>query len=302
MLLIQKEDQPNATLDAYRSSLHSFYSARVHDVDFVKESQEILANVNAWVREHTKDLIPKILQEPPSPDMRAILLNAIHFKGKWEKPFDKENTQPLVFFNRGSSSQADQKQTDFMTAYKKKFNYLKKQICGGKSVQLLELPYEGEEVSMVVVLPDERDGLKDIISCESLVPDVLYSVKELGIQQKRKVHEVLLPKFELETEYDLNDQLISLGMKDIFDEEKADLSGITGRRDLYVSLVKHKAVVKVDEEGTEAAAVTAVMMNYCLSVEIELERIEFRADHPFLFFIVDRVSRVILFAGTLVSL
>ena len=109
MLLIQKEDQPNATLDAYRSSLHSFYSARVHDVDFVVESEEIVEDVNAWVRMHTKDLIPTILQPPLSPDTRAILLNAIHFKGKWEDPFDKSETQELVFFNNGSSDNADQK-------------------------------------------------------------------------------------------------------------------------------------------------------------------------------------------------
>ena len=291
-VLIQKEAKGNQVLDKYRSDLQTSYASQVDDVDFAKDAVKILGTVNGWVKKNTKELIQSILTEPPPSSTRLILLNAVYFKGKWDKPFEKNLTQPMPFFNRGTD---EEKQTDFLIHYNKKHGYSKGTV-GGQQVQVLEMTYDGSSKSMIIVLPDKRDGLKEMIAADSFLTDV--SKVDADLRQRKL--DLFMPKFKFETEYDLNNDLSEMGISDIF-TSSADLSAIAGRKDLLVSLVKHKAVVKVDEEGTEAAAVTAVMVMRCCMVMEPDEKIELRADHPFLFLIKDKRSNLTLFLGKVES-
>ena len=154
----------------------------------------------------------------------------------------------------------------------------------------LELPYKGQKLSMIILLPYEKDGLAPLE--ENLSAENLHAVNELF--RMGPVKTVLsLPKFKLEDSFDLGGTLGDLGMSDLFNMAKADLSGIDGKGQLYVSKVVHKAFINVDEEGSEAAAATAVVIQ-----KRSLPRIEvFNADHPFLFFIRENDTGSILFVG-----
>lgn len=290
-LLVQKEQQENEVLQKYKSDLKSLYSAEADDVDFAADGSKIMKTVNDWVKENTKNLIETILSEPPGADTKLILLNAIYFKGKWEKPFDKDMTTKINFFNRG----ADEFETDFMIKYRKKYQYASAEV-GGQKVQMIELPYEDETTGMVIILPEKTNGLKDMIGNEKLEAD-LKNVLSLDstIEFRSEEVNIFIPKFKFETEYNLNETLTKMGIADIF-TTRADLSGISGRKDLLVSLIKHKAMVKVDEEGTEAAAATMVIMARMCALSRH-EPINFRADHPFLFAIRDKKTGLVLFIG-----
>ncbi|NXL32284.1 ILEU inhibitor, partial [Glaucidium brasilianum] len=164
-------------------------------------------------------------------------------------------------------------------------------------VRVLELPYEGRELSMIILLPDDIEddftGLQKLekqLTLEKLRewtrPEHLYSAD---------VH-VRLPKFKLEESYDLKSDLAAMGLLDVFDSGKADLSGMSGARDLFLSKIVHKAFVEVNEEGTEAAAATAGIAMLCMAIEED-----FNADHPFLFFIRHNPTQSILFLGRYTS-
>ncbi|NXC69290.1 ILEU inhibitor, partial [Anhinga rufa] len=164
-------------------------------------------------------------------------------------------------------------------------------------IRVLELPYDGRELSMIILLPDDIEddstGLQKLekqLTLEKLQewtgPEHLYSTD---------VH-VHLPKFKLEESYDLKSDLAAMGLLDLFDSGKADLSGMSGARDLFLSKIVHKAFVEVNEEGTEAAAATAGIGMLCMVIEED-----FNADHPFLFFIRHNPTRSILFFGRCAS-
>ncbi|NXE15189.1 ILEU inhibitor, partial [Lophotis ruficrista] len=162
-------------------------------------------------------------------------------------------------------------------------------------VRVLELPYDGRELSMIILLPDDIEDdstglqkLEEQLTLEKLQEwtEHLYSTD---------VH-VCLPKFKLEESYDLESDLAAMGLLDVFDRDKADLSGMSGARDLFLSKIVHKAFVEVNEEGTEAAAATAGIAMLCLAIEED-----FNADHPFLFFIRHNPTQSILFVGRYAS-
>ncbi|GBN71045.1 Leukocyte elastase inhibitor B [Araneus ventricosus] len=165
-----------------------------------------------------------------------------------------------------------------------------------ENFQALELPYKGENVSMLVLLPNQRDGLRSLV--RNLTPEKLGEVQR---QLYRREVDVSLPKFKLEFEEELSEEVRALGANEIFRAGSADFSGMTPSRDAFVSQVLQKAVIEVNEEGSEAAAVTGITSNRMGLIE---ERPEFTADHPFLFAIVERGSRsnMILFLGRVKNL
>jgi serpin B len=165
-----------------------------------------------------------------------------------------------------------------------RFHYAECELC-----QVLELPYAGDALSMAVLLPKERDGLADLE--EALSPEALAGW--LGRPARRKV-EVTLPRFRLTQQFRLDGVLQKMGMAEVFCPGTADLSGMNGRRDLFVSAVVHKAFVDVNEEGTEAAAATGVVVGLTAAPKPPPE---FRADHPFVLLIRHRPSGSILFMG-----
>ena len=210
-----------------------------------------------------------------------MLVNAIYFKGKWTHQFKENATREAPFFLAGVGN-ADTAKLMHQTA---NFNYAETD-----GLQMLELSYAGNDVSMVVLLPRQMDGLKALE--ESL------NEKQLNgwiAQLRSREVNVFLPKFKLTQQFSLSHTLAGMGMTDAF-SANANFSGMDGMRDLYISAVVHKAFVDVDEKGTEAAAATGVAIS-ALAMRRPQPVPTFRADHPFLFLIRDTHSGSILFIG-----
>jgi serpin B len=259
------------------------FGAGLNQVDFKGASEAARQEINAWVEKQTQDKIKDLLKEGTvDPTTRLVLTNAIYFKGDWNSRFKKDLTRDQPFEDgKGNKVNAP------LMHQVAKFNY-----ADGGTVQLLEMPYVGKELSMVVLLPKKPDGLGELE--KSLTADQLTGW--LGKLHEEEV-EVTLPRFKTTSEFRLNDQLTALGMKKAFVAGQADFSGMNGKDDLYIGFVVHKAFVDVNEEGTEAAAATGVGVKR-LSLPV---RPVFRADHPFVFLIRDTRNGSILFLGRLVD-
>lgn len=239
--------------------------------------------INDWASKNTNGKIPKVLEPGDiTPLVKLVLTNAIYFKGDWVKTFDKENTQEAQFYQSNKSTS-----TCSLMVAKDNFKYAQFDGC-----QAIELPYSGDDLSMVVLLPKIESSLRQML--QSL------NMKELDTQLralKNQQVELWLPKFKLETSYELKDVLMQMGMNAPFN--RADFSKMTqDKTPLEISRIIQKAFVEVNEKGTEAAAVTVVMM----ATESSINRHEviipqFRADRPFLFFIRDKQTGAILFTG-----
>ena len=261
------------------------YHSKSENVDF-GNSGKVTKEINDWVSEETHKKVKDLIPDGMLNEMTAlVLVNAIYFKGKWEQAFNPKHTKVEDFYKS-----ADVKVPVKMMFMKKKLPIKDDESLGGK---ILELPYNGKQLSMYIILPHKVDGLKDIETkvnakfLDSLLcNDGFHSVDV----------EVSLPKFKIESGFELEKVLSSLGMTDLFNESKSDLSAM-GSGPLYVSKVLHKAFVEVTEEGTEAAASTGVAVN------LRMMRISypFKANCPFMFFIVDKRSQMVLFMGKLVS-
>ncbi len=271
-------------LAGFLGLLQDSYGARLTELDFAGNAEGARRTINDWVEEQTsgkiKDIIaPGVL----GPLTRLVLTNAIYFKGDWTEPFKEERTRDEPFWTSAEDS-ADAP----MMHQTKDFQYGESGEC-----QALLLPYAKGRLAMLVLLPKERDGLAKLEG----------GLKVEGVRQwlarlrKREV-ELSLPRFKLTSQFALGDPLREMGMGDAFALPPADFSGMDGRKDLFISAVIHKAFVDVNEEGTEAAAATAVTMVLGAAVAPE-PPVVFRADHPFLFFIVERRSGSILFMGRL---
>ncbi len=269
-------------LDPFLAITGKQYGAPLAQADFVRETEAARQAINRWVEERTRDRIrdliaPGIL----TVDTRLVLANAIWFKGKWESPFRKEATRPAPF-HVSAGRTVD---VPFMRQTGT-FPFLQ-----GDGFSVLALPYQGKDLSMLLFLPDAKEGLP------ALEEKLSAGAMSRWIAELEKGHEevaVLLPRFEMTYGCDLVTRLSAMGMPRAFDAGLADFSGMTGKRDLSIGAVIHKAFVKVDEEGSEAAAATAVAM---LSKGIPLPPKSFCADRPFLFLIRDNRSGSVLFMG-----
>lgn len=243
--------------------------------------------INAWVEQQTnskiRELIPKGLLDALT---RLVLVNAIYFKGNWASRFDKDTTMNAEFWVTPDTSV-----TVPMMTQEHEFKYAD---IPQEHLQILELPYEGEDLSMIILLPTEKDGLAALEN--SLCMEKLDGWLEPLWPQKVMVY---IPKFKLNSGFSLAKMFSAMGMPDAFQEGVADFSGMDGTRELHISAVIHKAFVEVHEEGTEAAAATAVVMKgRGISFAPTLT---FRADHPFLFLIRDNRSGSLLFLGRVID-
>ncbi len=253
------------------------FGAQVSVLDFADPTAP--EAINRWVDASTKGKIKKMVDKIPDNTV-MFLLNAIYFNGKWQKPFDKELTQPKPFH----LANGEQKPVPMMRQ-SGSFRYLK-----GANFQMVSLPYGGGRMSMVVVLPDEGVSLSDWL--ESLDS---RSWTEWTSSLRMSEGDLEMPRFKMDYDKTLNDALKSLGMGVAFTEE-ADFTGMREQRDLYLQKVHHKAVVEVNEEGTEAAAVTSVQVGVT-SVAPPRERFRMIVDRPFFFAIRDGNTGVVLFMG-----
>ena len=240
--------------------------------------------------EQTNQKIPEVVPlNAVNALTRLILVNAIYFKGDWNKKFDKAKTEDKDF--RISKEKSVKVPLMHMPKFKVQYGVNNELNC-----QAIELPYNKHALSMFVLLPDDTvTSLQEVES--KLTADHLINVREKFHMNAKEVH-VWLPRFKLDEKLSLKEIFSIMGMDEMFSEENADFSGMDGTKELYVSQVFHRAFVEVNEEGSEAAAATAVvMMTRCAM--IPRDPVEFKADHPFLFFIRDNVTGSILFLGRL---
>ena len=269
-----------------------FYDAEVGEVDYQDDTETARKKVNAWVEEKTKQKIQNMIPEGVfNTRTRLSLVNAIYFKGFWQNQFDKEATFKQRFF----VSESEKTEVEMMHLTKK-FQHV--EDGGELACQILELPYKGEDLSMVILLPHDTHGLAKLE--ESLTHERLQQALASVLQSFPKKVEVSLPRFKLTQQFQLKEILVKMGVTDMFSEFNADFSGIIpGPEKLYVSHVVHKAFVEVNEKGTEAAAATAVVMMTRMAAP--MFNATFCADHPFLFMICHKRSSAILFMGRFVK-
>ncbi|KAF8773438.1 Serpin B4 like protein [Argiope bruennichi] len=262
-------------LEDYRDDVAKFYKAAVRNVNFSTDATEIVEEINSWVREKTNGKIDKLFDDL-SPSTLMVLLNAVYFKGTWHVQFNPEETTEEIFLNNGLESEAKKVPLMHLTSY-----FLSDST---DDYHALELPYKGGNVSMLILLPNEPDGLHALE--DSLTPEKLADIQE---KLERTKIDVSLPKFKLDFEEELSDEMHALGANQIFRGD-ADFSGMTKCDGAIVSEIRHKAIIEVNEEGSEAAAVTGVIID-------RMKSPHFRADHPFFFAIVEKSSNMILFMG-----
>lgn len=274
-----QQDYP--LLEEYVTSVEKYYGGKAANLDFIKETEKSRQTINAFIEEQTngkiKDLIPAGVLSPLT---KLVITNAIYFKGTWEWEFDKSDTREQDF--KKTPTNIVKTPMMYMDPDKARFNY-----ADTENLQILELPYKGGKISMLILLPTESlDSIESSLTSEKL--------SEYKLQMKEtKLDAIYLPKFEFDTKYFMKEALISLGMPTAFDSNSADFSGMDRTGGLYISQVIHQAFVKVDEQGTEAAAATAVMM----AKAVAMPRNVFRADHPFIFIIQEKDTGNILFMG-----
>jgi serpin B len=260
------------------------FHAELAEVDFIGHTELARETINEWVEKQTQDKIKDLVTRGAlTPLSRLVLTNAIYFKGDWTRPFPKAATRDEIFHvssDKSTTAPLMHKTDDF-------------KFAAVDGLKALELPYGNGDLSTVVLLPDEIDGLAALeqkLSYESLT-------RWTNGLQKRKV-QVFLPRFKLTSDFSLSTVLAAMGMPLAFDG--ADFTGISTQEPLYISAVLHKAFVDVNEEGTEAAAATGVVIATRAAM-IPREPPLFRADHPFLFLIVDNRTKSILFLGRVVN-
>ncbi|MGH9841109.1 MAG: serpin family protein [Blastocatellia bacterium] len=259
-----------------------FFGAEISTLDF-KDPQSV-ATINRWVDTSTKGKIAKIIDQI-APDQVMFLINAVYFKGQWQKKFDKALTQTRPFHMLGGR----QKQTPMMA---QSGNYL---YHRGDKFQAVSLPYGKGGVSLYLFLPDQGSSLDDLLKSFS------HRKWEEWINRFNDTPgDLKLPRFKLDYESTLNDALKALGMGVAFSQSEANFGGMRAERDLFISEVKHKAIVEVNEEGTEAAAATSVGVGIT-SVEVAPQRFTFTADRPFLMAIRDPQTGAILFMGAVME-
>ncbi len=272
-------------LDDYVNTIENYYGGKSSEVEYANP-EEAARIINEWVENQTNNLIKNLVPVGAIDPIltKLILTNAIYFKGVWQVQFAEINTT-LRDFTLFSSEKA-QVDTMKLVGTEDKFNYTETD-----KLQILEIPYDGEAISMMILLPKEGVSLSDIISSLN-IQDYLTWIESF-IETELDIY---LPKFMFETSYTLNDYLYNMGMYDAF-TYNADFSGIDGRQDLLISKVLHKAFIEVNEEGTEAAAATAVIMNFKSIDGGGISRIVFDVNQPFLFTIHHKETNTILFIG-----
>ncbi|XP_040841031.1 serpin B10 [Ochotona curzoniae] len=274
-------------VNKYLEDMKTYFGAEPQSVNFVESFDQIRKEINSWVERQTEGKIPNLLpDESVDSTTRMVLVNALYFKGTWEHQFLLKNTTERPFRINKVTSKPVQMMS--MKQELRTFYIENPQAMG------LQLYYENRDLSMFIILPENVNGL------EQLEKTVTYEkLNEWTREDMMELYDVQLhlPKFKLEESYDLKSALSSLGMSDAFSQSRADFSGMSLERNLFLSNVFHKAYVEINEEGTEAAAGTASEVRF----KSRVPSIEVSVDHPFLFFIRHNKTKSILFYGRFCS-
>lgn len=272
-------------LPAFLNETQKQYGAGLEELDFAHNVDGARQTINQWVEKQTADKIKDLIKPGMlGADARLVLTNAIYFKGTWADQFKKQMTHEEAF-----KQDADHQVK--VPMMHRAGRYL---FAEDDNAQVLEMMYAGNEVSMVVVLPKKADGLNEV--------EKMADAKWLDAMPGRlgsKQVDVTFPKFKMRAEFELSKVLAKMGMPLAFGD-KADFSGMTSETKLMIDQVIHQAYVDVNEEGTEAAAATAITMR-AMAMRQPEKPVVFRADHPFMFMIRDTRSGVILFTGKVMN-
>lgn len=273
--------QGDGFLDAFLSLIQQYYGAGFHTVDFARAPEDTRQTINRWVADQTQNIVRELLRKGDlDRSVMLVLTNAIYFKGTWGQQFDPRDTKDSPFWIAAGQSVVVPMMTQTGTFA----------FASHDEVDVLEMPYAGDRLSMVVLLPKTVDGLASVE--QSLNKTNLD--RWLGRWRHNKLMRVSVPRFKLDFRTDLAAILESMGMSDAFKTGRADFSGMTGQRDLFIDKVIHQAQIDVNEEGAEAAAATAV------TIKRGAAPAEYVANHPFLFLIRDKQTKSILFMGRVV--
>jgi serpin B len=269
----------------FLDTLAKNFGAGMNIVDYKTNPEESREIINQWVEEETEQKIQDLIP-PGAIDTltRLILANAIYFKGSWQMPFSENGTEKAPFYMPDGS----EVEVDMMQLFGENLRYYR-----AEDFQAFDLPYLSNDFSMRVILPDKEAFLK---LEEELTANILTDIDD-NIRSQRV--NLRMPKFDYESTVNANDPLIAMGMSDAFDPNTADFSGINQANELFITDVLHKATITVDEEGTEAAAATAVIMG--LKSMAPEDPVELTVDRPFLFFIQHHPTGTILFFGRVVQ-
>ncbi|MFP4402322.1 MAG: serpin family protein [Candidatus Nanoarchaeia archaeon] len=285
-------------LDDYTTTISRYYGGETTNLDFRDQAEESRKTINSYVESETEGKIKNLFPENSLNSALLVITNAIYFKGDWREKFDESNTREEEFkVNSNTTVMADMMHLD--PAENSRFNY-----ADLEQLQILELPYKGEEVSMLILLPKQGE----FYNYESQERETLnYTLEDIELSQEKlneyksameetEFSSISIPKFEFNTKYQMKELLTNLGMPLAF-TEGADFSSMDGTTTLYIDKVIHQAFVSVNEEGTEAAAATGVVMVQDLVAMSNT----FRADHPFIFVIQHKETDSILFMGRVVD-
>ncbi|MCR5017842.1 MAG: serpin family protein [Bacteroidales bacterium] len=269
-------DKSFPILDSYKSNVAKYYKAEIQNLDF-SNSSSALKTINGWASKKTNKMIPKVL-DSVSPDRPVILMNALYFKGEWTNTFKKSSTSDETFTNEAGV----QSTVKMMKESSKSYKYTENDVY-----QAVNMPYGNGAYSMTVFLPKKGHKVADVV-------DVLKKSDWNAVLKGMSSEALSLwfPRFETKYEVVLNDMLCAMGMPRAF-SGSADFSALSSFP-LYLYLVKQNAIIKVDEEGTEAAAVSVAVFEKNAAPGPEFS---FHADHPFLYVITEASTGVILFAG-----
>ena len=267
--------------EAYLDLLAQYYGAGLRLVDYTSDPDAVRLEINRWVEEQTEDRIQDLLAEDSLDELtRLVLVNAIYMNASWMMQFPEGLTQDAPFYLPGD--------TEIQVPMMRQVDRFRHTVTADYTA--VELPYVGGEVAMLVIMPEDLDAFEgdlDSATLQRIVADLEHGTVNLA-----------LPRFRAETSVALAETLQAMGMTDAFVYQVADLSGMDGTRELFIDDVVHQAFIEVDEEGTEAAAATAVIV---ATESAPMEIVDITIDRPFLFGIRDRATGAILFWGRIVD-
>ncbi|XP_062160128.1 serpin-ZX-like [Alnus glutinosa] len=285
-------DKSASLRPSFKQVVDTVYKATLAQVDFRTKAEEVTSEVNSWVEKKTNGLIKEVLS-PRSVNCNTLLIlaNALYFKGAWEEKFDASKTKEDDFHLLNGSLV----QVPFMTSQNRQL------VSAFDGFKVLRLPYKRGKVledkchfSMYLFLPDSKDGLSALV--EKVGSESGFLDRHIP-HKKKRVGDFMIPRFNISFGFNASNVLKGLGLVLPFSSTEADLTEMVGRRDFYVSSIFHKSYIEVNEEGTEAASSVAAMMGRCSRRILKEDKIDFVADHPFLFLIREHTTGTVLFIG-----
>ena len=270
--------------DTYLAAVENYFDAEVYQQKL--STQQAMDDMNIWVNAKTNGLIPAMINEPLDADTRLVLFNTIYFNGKWKTPFKGYSTRDFDF----TTEDGNVTTAPMMQMYETDQLYVKNDIAEG-----VILPYKDEDLVFLALMPADEITVREMY--EQLTWE---DISKFLVQEETTLCNLRFPKFEVTFEKELNQSLKDMGLKRAFDGSLSDLSGLgttTSGDNLFISLVKQKAILILDEEGTEASAATMVEVKEECAVEYDVPPVNLYFDNPFLYMIVDKTNDIPLFVG-----